>query len=387
MAFAVVLTFSLSSPAFSQNGNQLSFGFTGGGFLPMTDENRYFATGGGWAITPGTRDFVLNWVLTADQIGKYTPDLTDQDGVNEKHQCMLAEIEVGANATGDASGAVNVVTKSVCRNMDFEAQNDAAPFSRMAQISALGYSGLTGKEKECRYLLRVFTRKWASDPGDLASVGRKILDSLLAIQRALPPGRIPPVGDVLLPGPTVITVPTGPGGAPEPGHIVLTDPIVLPGRIPPQIVKPETEVRVRLPGAHPLAKGTAASPLSRVETVIRTGPAIELKGAVQRVAQLPYLEQTLPYIRNASKTVSFIEYVVKAYLYTGRVITRDGQRYEEVKPAGSYGYVVHHIGKVGAWDSQMKNARIRKFDDTTYVMSIPAGSALEVMDSLRAVEE
>jgi hypothetical protein len=121
-----------------------------------------------WVITPAVKEYTLPWVLTEDQTKRFTPDSTDADGVNEKHQCILVEIETGAGS-GDA---VNIVTRSVHRNMNFDAQNAVQAFSSKAEIGAEGYvSGLRmSASAGTRFLLRLFTRQWNVSPKDVQNL-------------------------------------------------------------------------------------------------------------------------------------------------------------------------------------------------------------------------
>jgi hypothetical protein len=113
----------------------------------ILDPNGYVTT-----VTPNEVEFTINWLLSASEIAQYTTDITDLDGVNEAHQCILAEIEAP-----DA----NIVTRSVHRNMNFNGVNaDGEPFSHKADISAEGYGNPFGGSPGHKFLLRIFTRTW-----------------------------------------------------------------------------------------------------------------------------------------------------------------------------------------------------------------------------------
>ena len=70
----------------------------------------------------------------------------------------------------------------------------------------------------------------------------------------------------------------------------------------------------------------------------------------------PYFFETLPFILEADNTISFIEYIVKGYLYTGKKLIVRGEERELVEPIGSYGHIVRHIGPVEEWDFYIEGA-------------------------------
>jgi hypothetical protein len=103
-----------------------------------------------------------------------------------------------------------------------------------------------------------------------------------------------------------------------------------------------------------------------------------------QIAKPLYFAELLPYIREAAHNVFFIEYVVKAYLYTGDFVTTGKKKLEKVVPVGSYGYVVRHFGQTEDWDFRIQGAQ--KIDATTYILRFPAGKTKSVMDSVRALK-
>jgi hypothetical protein len=254
------------------------------------------------AMGPGTKDFILDWKLNAAQIDQYAPGTVAVNGLDKRHQCLLAEIDTNP-ATAPAN-AVNVVSKSVYRNMDFSAQNAGGEaFFAPAEISAQGLESFiadlrTKNSGERTILLRVFTRSWKSSRETLGKI-----DMGLALKE-------------------------------KPGALSALEIRPLPVRKP---------------------------------------------SVTQR-----YLGELRPYIREAPGTISFIEYIVKAYVYTGRTTNRNDRDYEEVSAIGSYGYVVRHLSSTEAWDFHIEGAR--KIDDHTYVLTIKTDGTARITDHVRAID-
>lgn len=254
------------------------------------------------ALGPGTWDFMLDWKLNAAQIAQYGPGAVAVNGLDRRHQCLLAEID--ANPSLDPAQAVNVVSKSVYRNMDFSAQNPGPEaFSAQAEISAQGLESFIADLKlrnsaERRILLRIFTKDWKSSRDTLGTLDRKI------------------------------------------------------------------------------ALNTKRSPLSSL--AIRPLP-VRKPALTER-----YLSELRPYIEDAPGTISFIEYIVKAYVYTGRTIRRNDRDFEEVSPIGSYGYVVRHLSSTESWDFHIEGAQ--RIDDRTYIITIKTNGTTSITDHMRAID-
>jgi hypothetical protein len=107
-------------------------------------------------------------------------------------------------------------------------------------------------------------------------------------------------------------------------------------------------------------------------------------GAVAIRAKFPYRDELLRYLQKSEKTISFIEYVVKAYLYTDRLVTNAGKAYREAIPVGSYGYVVRHSGQTEYWDFRIEGAE--RINDTTYLLRVAGGNVRKVTDYVQAVQ-
>lgn len=249
-------------------------------------------------FTPYTEEFTIDWKLTDAEIGQYQRDLTDADGFDESHQCILVEIESNADNASDPTSAVNIVTKSVSRNMNFSAENSGPAFVRDATISGQGYdsllSGPDAATRDRKFLLRIYTREWQITPKEY-----KLLSQ-----------------------------------------------------------KPAT------------AKLSASAADMRTGNVSSDRP--------------PYFQEVSGYLKDAKTTTSFIEYIIKAYIYTGRQITIGGEKRHEIVPVGSYGYVVHHFAAAETWDFKIDGAT--RIDDRTYIITIPAGQTKKTTDMIRALE-
>lgn len=239
------------------------------------------------ALGPGTLDFILDWRLDAAQIAQYEPGTVAVNGLDRRHQCLLAEIDSSPAVTPAA--AVNVVSRSIYRNMDFSAQNPGPEaFSAQAEISAQGLESFLAdlelrNADERRILLRIFTKDWKSSRNTLGARDRKL---------ALDARRIAP--------------------------------------------------------------------------------------------SMRYLPELRRYIEDAPGTISFIEYIVKAYVYTGRTIRRNSKDFEEVSPIGSYGYVVRHLSSTESWDFHIEGAQ--RIDDRTYIITIKTQGTTAITDHMRAID-
>jgi hypothetical protein len=96
-----------------------------------------------------------------------------------------------------------------------------------------------------------------------------------------------------------------------------------------------------------------------------------------------YLEELRSYIEAAQRTVYFTEYIVKAYLYTGRTILHGSKTSDEVAPIGSYGYVVRHLGWTEGWNFRIDGAQ--KINDRTYLISVKENETWKITDRIKAV--
>jgi len=105
-----------------------------------------------------------------------------------------------------------------------------------------------------------------------------------------------------------------------------------------------------------------------------------------RISELPYLEELRGYIHAAPGTISFTEYVVKAYLMTGKYGKGKLAKFEEVVPIGSYGYVVRHLGSTEYWDIGIEGANVKKIDDRTYIITIKKDETGTVTDRVKAID-
>jgi hypothetical protein len=199
---------------------------------------------------------------------------------------------------------VNVVSKSVYRNMNFDAQNPRGEsFAALAEISARGLEAFIAdlalrNSGERKILLRIFARNWKSSRKTLGAI-----DKRLTSRKA----------QAIIPSSPVKAVPAG-------------------------------------------------------KTVL-----------AER-----YLRELRPYIQEAPGTISFIEYIVKAYVYTGRTLVRNKKNYEEVAAIGSYGHVVRHSSSTEAWDFNIEGAR--KIDDWTYELIIRTDGTARITDHVKAID-
>jgi hypothetical protein len=212
---------------------------------------------------------------------------------------MLAEIQT-SHAT---EAGVNVLRKSVYRNMDFDsAEQGPEHFSAPAEVSAQGLDSFIADLKlkhaeERRILLKVYTKEWKTSEKAVETIAAKRAErNKLSLDK----------------------------------------------------------------------KRLAALPAEKPN---------------ERERYLPELEK---YIKAAPKVVSFMEYIVKAYVYTGRAKDLGGRQYEEVAPIGSYGYVVRHYENVDSWSFGIEGAR--KIDEHTYLLVIPKESKAKISDTVRAYD-
>ncbi len=239
------------------------------------------------ALGPGTLDYILDWRLDAAQIAQYAPGTVAVNGLDRRHQCLLAEIDSNPVTMPDA--AVNVVSKSIYRNMDFGAQNPGPEaFSAQAEISAQGLESFIADLElrnagERRILLRIFTKGWKSSRNTLGARDRKL--------------------------------------------------------------------------------------------------ALDTRRSAPSIRYLPELRR---YIEDAPGTISFIEYIVKAYVFTGRTLRRNNKDFEEVSPIGSYGYVVRHLSSTESWDFHIEGAQ--RIDDRTYIITIKTQGTTAITDHVRAID-
>lgn len=274
--------------------------------LPNENPTAYgTADAGESATTPKFTEFTANWVLSDPQIRDYTADYTDADGFNESHQCMLVELETRDNtaASGTAADAINIITKSVCRNMNFDAENAGkTSFVHKAEIDGRGYEALlSGDAKgssQRKILLRLFTKTWKATPG---------------------------------------------------------------------ILKAQALAKAKLARAS-LAAGGAIPPKSK-----------------DAALDLPYQKELAGVISKSTGTISFTEYIVKAYLYTGLSTRLGGKKMDELAPIGSYGYVVRHEGPTEDWDTLIKGEMVKKIDASTYLIGAEKDGAVKVTDTARAI--
>jgi len=135
----------------------------------------------------------------------------------------------------------------------------------------------------------------------------------------------------------------------------------------------EPDDKRRLALAHAFA---AQGPSGQTIIYKRPPPAL-IAGAA------PHLVEIWPYIEEATAPVHFIEFIVKAFAYTGRTVTSNGVRHDEVVPSGSYGYVVRHKGEIEAWDFHILGAE--KTGEHAYLVQLSPGDAAEVTDHVNAL--
>jgi len=114
-------------------------------------------------------------------------------------------------------------------------------------------------------------------------------------------------------------------------------------------------------------------------------PFIDPPRAMGRTYAVDSESHTAPLAEErAVETRSFIEYVVKAYAFTGRTITNGDEETEEVVPIGSYGHVVRHAGETEEWRFQIIGAE--PLDDRTYLLTLRPGERARIEDHIDAVE-
>lgn len=259
----------------------------------------------GGVISPTTQEYTLNWQLSGTQVSLYPPDETAENGLPKSHQCMLVEIETKQDTTTSSStpaNAVNVVSRSMYRNMNFDAANAVKGFVGNSEISGKGLESFiadlkTRTSTDRKILLRLFRRDWKTSRSTLADFEKK----------------------------------------------------------------------------QELAARTGLSPSSSTPVPLKP-----------KLADLQYLDEIRSYIATAPGTISFAEYVVKAYLFTGSSIQKGSRQLQEVVPIGSYGYVVRHLGNAEDWDFRIQGAE--KINDTTYIIQVAKDGSVKVKDLVKAVE-
>ena len=244
---------------------------TGGTDNPLTEDITASEYTPGSNIFPATEIVPQNHITEASFIWK--PSLTPELVIGQTHQCILVELSTDNEA--------DIVTKSVHRNMNFDALNDGPViFIHPAEISAQGYGLPPQGDQEHKILLRIFTKTWNIDK-----------DEVISIQE-------------------------------------------------------------------------------------------DNKRGIGR--ENPYFFETLPFILEADNTITFIEYIVKGYLYTGKKLIVRGEERELVEPIGSYGHIVRHIGPVEEWDFYIEGAE--RIDKHTYIITIPPEQTATIIDNVKAIE-
>jgi len=191
------------------------------------------------------------------------------------HQCIHVELS--------SPNQADIVTRSVHRNMNFDALNDGPEaFSETAEISGVGYGRPPAGADAHRFLLRIFARPWEYTADEVETIK-------------------------------------------------------------------EDEKRTN------------------------TGDDA-------------YFDETLPYILEADGEISFIEFVVKAYRFTGDSLVVRGEERERVVPVGSYGHVVRHYGPVEDWEYRIEGDGVERIDKNTYIITIEPETARTVNNVVKAIE-
>gem|GEM_PF-6945782 len=252
------------------------------GVNPTAFETIAAGTMTGDGLEPTVTEYQLDWQLSSAVFDQYQND--DDDGINERHQCMLVEIE-----TQDEVDTVPVVHRSVYRNMDFVEQDRF--YLAPATVSGVGYGNPPRRDNHYEVVLRLFTREWSVDP-EAESI-QKILAS------------------------------------------------------------------------------AATSGASKDSVPVDSGESI------------PYLAETARYIAAAEDTLYFIEYIVKAYLKTGRYATVGGEEVEIMRPIGSYGYVARHEGQTEEWEVEIRGAE--QIGEKSYLLRVPADGEAVIEDFIDAL--
>jgi hypothetical protein len=274
--------------------------------------------GAGNVVTPTVTEYEVNWKLRGentlgltDQIDRYKSTAIAENGLPTTHQCIMAEIGIMTDDFGiDPSRSVNVITRSVARNMNFSAENPGHEgFSSTARITPsrgelLADKVLRKSSPDQKVLLRIYTREWKTSKKTL-----KAFDDEVARRKA---------------------------------------------------ASTELARRERPPAAFKKIK-----------------------------AERPYTEELRKYVIEAEGTISFTEYIVKAFVYTGKFIEKDGKRIDEVLPMGSYGYVVRHSGSVEGWDIRISCAEdqeLTKLNDRAYILTLKKSQPVSIADHIRGIE-
>jgi PKD repeat protein len=250
--------------------------------------------------------FWIDWPMSYAEATRYMNDTADGDAIDERHQCIYVEVSATPNADDPSSNIQNprIVTKSVHRNMNFDAVNEGAKFVHKADISALGYGIPPDGGPDQKFILRIFTRTWQVDLGD--EKNKAVLES-----------------------------------KPERAGIAAAS------------------LRSRIPAGMPAA---FHDDLLRQKDVL------------------------LRYAQNGTKVVSYIEYIVRGFLFTGKTATVNGKTLEVVRAVGSYGHLVHHEGRVEDWDFQITGEGVTRLNKDTYLLKIPAEQTKRVFDNVKARE-
>jgi hypothetical protein len=79
-----------------------------------------------------------------------------------------------------------------------------------------------------------------------------------------------------------------------------------------------------------------------------------------------------------------IEWAAHGFLYTGEYVIINGISYEILKPVGSFGHVVTHVGEVVDWEYEIEDAR--KVDENLYIVGVPEESSVFITPVIRPVE-
>ncbi|MBN2441659.1 MAG: outer membrane beta-barrel protein [Spirochaetales bacterium] len=94
----------------------------------------------------------------------------------------------------------------------------------------------------------------------------------------------------------------------------------------------------------------------------------------------------LKYMKENKNVVSYIEYIVKGFLYTGKTAIIKGKPIDVVRAVGSYGHVIRHEGLVEDWEFEITGENVIMLNKNTYLLSIEPETTLRVFDKVKAIE-
>jgi hypothetical protein len=75
-----------------------------------------------------------------------------------------------------------------------------------------------------------------------------------------------------------------------------------------------------------------------------------------------------------STTRSYVRWVARGHIFTGKYVTIRGKQYKLYKPMGSFGYAIQHVGEVAGWEDKVTGDKVQKIGPHTYKIMLPKDS-------------